>query len=147
MQAQQLVGWRRFFEGWLVQAWSRHQQQYYDTNKSLRTGRGWTTAIIQKLWNIAWDMWEHRNGILHDKENLITRSMVAQLNARVSQVYTDFSSQALGHNDHHLVHLSLNALLWKDTNYKVTWLSVAEPAIKDCRRAIWQQTSRNDCMV
>jgi hypothetical protein len=92
-------------------------------------------------------MWEHRNGILHNNKNLITRSMVVQLNARVSRVYTDLSSRALGHNDHHLVHLSLYALLQKDTNYKVMWLSVAELAIQDCRRAIWQQTSCNDSMV
>jgi len=38
VQAQQMVGWRRFFEGWLVQAWSAQQQQYYDILKSPRMG-------------------------------------------------------------------------------------------------------------
>ena len=32
---------------------------------------GIAAAVLQghpmKLWSIAWDMWEHRNGILHDK--------------------------------------------------------------------------------
>jgi len=25
----------------------------------------WTVALIQKLWDIAWDMWEHQNKALH----------------------------------------------------------------------------------
>jgi len=25
----------------------------------------WTAALIQKLWDIAWDMWEHQNKALH----------------------------------------------------------------------------------
>ena len=24
--------------------------------------------MIRKLWQVSWDMWEHRNGILHNKE-------------------------------------------------------------------------------
>jgi hypothetical protein len=104
LRAQQLVGWSRFFEGWLVQSWRKQQQRYYAIIGSALTGHRWATAIIYKLWGIAWDMWEHRNGILHDMENLITRSMGIQLKARVSRVYTDLSSRALQHNDRHLVH-------------------------------------------
>jgi hypothetical protein len=73
--------------------------------------------------------------------------MGIQLNARVSRVYTDLSSRALRHNNRHLVHLSLFALLRKDTNYKVTWLSVAEPALREGRRESWQQHSRTARMV
>jgi hypothetical protein len=34
-----------------------------------RTGLRWLTALIQKLWDVAWDMWDHRNRVLHDQEN------------------------------------------------------------------------------
>jgi hypothetical protein len=27
-----------------------------------------SAALVRKLHDIAWDLWEHRNGILHDKE-------------------------------------------------------------------------------
>jgi hypothetical protein len=84
LQEQQLVGWARFFEGWVVKSWGILQQQYYGVIRSRRTGRRWLVAILQKLWNTAWDLWEHRNGTLHDKENLVTRSMILKLNARVS---------------------------------------------------------------
>jgi hypothetical protein len=26
-------------------------------------------AITKKMWDMAWDMWEHRNGIMHLTEN------------------------------------------------------------------------------
>jgi hypothetical protein len=32
------------------------------------SGYRWLSALICKLWQVAWDMWEHRNGIFHDKE-------------------------------------------------------------------------------
>jgi len=129
LQEQQQIGWDRFFEGWWSEKWASIQQQYYNLGKSTRTGRRWATAIVMKLWNIAWDLWEHRNGILHEKENLITQSMTVQLNARVSWVYNDLSSRALRQYDRHLVHHSLYTLLRKDNNYKITWLLVAEPVI------------------
>jgi hypothetical protein len=147
LQAQSAVGWGRFFEGWVVLQWKEQQHRYYMAIKSHRTGRRWTIAILQKLWNIAWDMWEHRNGILHEQENLVTRSMIIQLNARVSRVYIDLSSRALRHNDRHLVNLSLSAILKKDTNYKVTWLSIAEPALGMGRVESWRSRTRTDHMV
>jgi len=84
LQAQSAVGWGKFFEGWVVSQWTEQQNRYYKIIRSHRTGRCWTIAILQKLWNIAWDMWEHRNSILHKKENLVTRCMIIKLNARVS---------------------------------------------------------------
>jgi len=134
LKAQSRLGWGRFFEGWFVKQWAVYQQRYYELIKASRTGRRWVSAIIQKLWNTAWDMWEHCNGVLHDKENLVTRFMVIQLNNRVSRVYNDLSSRVLRHSDRHLVHLSLYKLLRRDNNYKVTWLSVAEPALRQGRQ-------------
>jgi hypothetical protein len=152
LQEQHLVGWGRFFEGWAVKSWAILQQQYYGVIHSRRTGQRWLVAILQKLWNTAWDMWEHRNGILHDKENQVTQSMIQKLNARVSRIYTELSSRALRHYKHNLVHLPLTQLLRKGTNYKVTWLSVAEPVCghrqdewrrRQCTDRILQGMQRN----
>jgi hypothetical protein len=68
--------------------------------------------------------------------------MIIQLNARVSRVYIDLSSRALQHNDRHLVHFALSALQKKDTNYKVTWLSIAEPALGEGRSEAWRSRTR-----
>jgi hypothetical protein len=66
---------------------------------------------------------------------------------RVSRAYINLSSRALRHNDRHLVHLYLSALLKKDTNYKVTWLSIAEPALGEGRSEAWRSRTRTDHMV
>jgi len=145
--AQESIGWGRLFEGWLVQQWVVYQQRFYPITKSNRTGLRWAMAILQKLWNTAWDMWEHRNGILHQKEYIVTQTMILQLNARVSRVFNDLNSRTLRHNDQHLVCLSLYRLLRKDTNYKITWLLVAEPALREERHNNWRTRSKTDRMT
>jgi hypothetical protein len=40
--------------------------------QSLYLGLRWLTALIQKLWDIAWDM-DNRNRMLHEQENLPAR--------------------------------------------------------------------------
>jgi len=147
LQDQQKVGWRRFFEGWLVCSWAEKQQRYYTLLRSGKTGRRWAGAIVVKLWNIAWDMWEHRNGILHERENLVVRAMQHHLNAKVTRVYLNLSSRLLRHTDRHLVYLSLQDLLRKDNNYKATWLSVAEPSLREERAATWHRGTQYGRMM
>ena len=65
---QNEVGWQAFIEGCPTKGWQESQQQYYEFLRSRKTGLRWLSALIRKLWQVAWDMWEHRNGILHDKE-------------------------------------------------------------------------------
>jgi hypothetical protein len=60
LQEQYRIGRRRFLEGRLLKLWAIKQQQYYDARRSCRTGRRWATALIQKLWDTAWDLWEHQ---------------------------------------------------------------------------------------
>jgi len=147
LQDQQKVGWRRFFEGWLVCSWAEKQQRYYTLLRSGKTGRRWAGAIVVKLWNIAWDMWEHRNGILHERENLVVRAMQHHLNAKVTRVYLNLSSRLLRYTDRHLVYLSLQDLLRKDNNYKATWLSVAEPSLREERAATWHRGTQHGRMM
>ena len=35
-----------------------------------RTGQPWVATLIQKIWDISWDQWQHRNGILHRGDKL-----------------------------------------------------------------------------
>jgi len=30
------------------------------------------------MWKVAWDLWEHRNGVLHEQENFITEVKQAE---------------------------------------------------------------------
>jgi hypothetical protein len=63
------------------------QHRYYEFLDSRRTGLRWLTALIQKLWDVAWDMWDHRNRVLHDQEHSVARDLqIQQITDRSPQV-------------------------------------------------------------
>jgi hypothetical protein len=64
VQKQDAIGWQSFLEGRPSVGWSEVQHRYYEFLDSRRTGLRWLTALIQKLWDVAWDMWDHRNRVL-----------------------------------------------------------------------------------
>ena len=80
LHCQARIGWRRFFEGWLVREWTTSQQAYYKISKSLRSGRRWTIELIKKLWDVTRDLWEHRNNILHKTQNVVNDQSSCSLN-------------------------------------------------------------------
>ena len=69
VKAQEIVGWRAFLEGCPVVGWSEVQQRYYEWIKSKKSGERWLSALIQKVWDVAWDLWDHRNNVAHDKDS------------------------------------------------------------------------------
>ena len=69
VQLQDEVGWQAFLEGTPVKQWAEVQQCYYDWIKSKKSGERWLAAVIQKVWDVAWDLWEHRNSIVHAKDS------------------------------------------------------------------------------
>ena len=69
VKLQDDVGWQAFLEGTPVKQWAEVQQCYYDWIKSKKSGERWLAAVIQKVWDVAWDLWEHRNSIAHGKDS------------------------------------------------------------------------------
>lgn len=105
---QEYIVWSRVLEGWLAKDWSEIQKRYYQLIRSRKMGKRWVMALIRKLWETAWDLWEHRNGILHEQENTVTRSMGVQLNQRITRVYVQLSLTPLRFNDCHILSLPLS---------------------------------------
>ena len=75
---QRKAGWRTLLEGAPVKGWREIQQSYLERIGSRKTGLRWITALIVKLWDVAWDQWNHRNGVLHDKDSSIESSQQVQ---------------------------------------------------------------------
>jgi hypothetical protein len=55
-------------------------------------------------------MWEHRNGILHQHDNEVTRTSTHRLHAKVLDAYQILRMIALPAADCHLIHLPLRTL-------------------------------------
>jgi hypothetical protein len=80
---QDEIGWTNLLEGCMARGWTEAQELYYRMIGSRRSGLRWTVAIIKKLWDVAWDLWEQRNGFLHDRENQETLHNMVNIDAEI----------------------------------------------------------------
>jgi hypothetical protein len=64
--AQDRIGWLAFFEGCIVVEWAGVQEAHFLWFGRRNTGKRWATSLVVKLWDIAWDLWDHRNQIKHN---------------------------------------------------------------------------------
>jgi hypothetical protein len=75
------------------------------------------TALIQKLWDIAWDTWDHRNRVLHDTELLVARDL------EIQQITEQFQLGKAGLPDEVKVHFRRGPhLLQQQPAYQTAWL-------------------------
>jgi len=86
-QQQSVIGWDRLVDGWLSKAWQEHQEQYWGLGRTRRSSKWWTTELIKKLWNVAWDMWEQRNGVLHAESETSQFIRDSKINEEIRHIY------------------------------------------------------------
>jgi hypothetical protein len=98
--------------------WREDQSRYLSSIGSAKASRRWVESLIRKLWEVAWDLWEHRNGILHHKEASI---IISQLNAEISTEFRE--KESLLAPDKALFRVGLNSLLSKPIEIKQQWLA------------------------
>jgi len=138
IKVQEVFGWRDFFEGWIPVAWVEAQQAYYSLISSFRTGKRWVTLLITKLWDIAWDLWEHRNGVLHQQDNIITEGMIHIINRQVRSLYFHAAQFSLLPADTPLIRRPLQEILSKDYTFKKTWVSHVKQALSVGKQEVWE---------
>ncbi len=147
LEHQSSIGWQRFFEGWTGIGWERAQQAYFTLIKSRRTGKRWVVALIKKMWDIAWDLWEHRNGILYQSSNVATDAELLNIDRSVRNNFTKLQNLLLPAHDKHLLSLALPRLLKKDKVFKEAWLRNATMVINGHCQAQWIMRNANAQMI
>jgi hypothetical protein len=76
------------------------------------------------MWQIAWDLWEHRNGYLHERENnLISCEVNRNIRLEFNKGY-----RHLDRNTRALFLLGLKAILDKPLDIRVQWLRRVQAA-------------------
>jgi hypothetical protein len=123
------------------------QQQYYDLARSRRTGKRWAIALIEKMWDIAWDLWEHRNVILHEQDNTITVARIWQLDRGVSNTFKSLLDSLLLDHNNYLLKVPLPQLLKKTYEFKLAWIQCAEAVLHVPRRPAWVRQQYNRRML
>jgi hypothetical protein len=129
-EAQTGIGWKNFFEGMMSQEWQEVQKFYFTRIGSKRSPKRWTSALIRKLWQIAWDLWEHRNGFVHEREAGLVSE---QINRHIQEEFQK-GFQDLDTNTKILFHARAGAICKKPLEIRLQWLKRVQTA-----RAIKQE--------
>jgi len=75
-------------DGWVAQTWSNYQASIWKGGRSHNSSHQWTMIeLIEKQWNIAWDMWEHQNGVLHHCLQVQQQILKSQANNQIWAYY------------------------------------------------------------
>jgi hypothetical protein len=85
---QKILGWNLFFDGFVTDSWVATQQSYLEFLNKKTTGKRWTSRLIKRMWEIAWDMWRHHMQIMDTVDSL---SLLAQMIALDEQVQACFT--------------------------------------------------------
>jgi hypothetical protein len=125
LELQDSIGAQQFFEGWLHQEWEAIQGQYYSDIKSRHSTKHWTIALITKLWDVAWDLWEYRNAVYHQQQNISRCEDTETMNLKVRDLYQNLALTGLMPKDRHLLSISLSRLILFPRVQKVEWLHQA----------------------
>lgn len=113
-------GWNTLLGRVSIQIRDR-QAQRYKSKQTRRSGFRWTVALIKKLQDISWDMWEHRNGVLHDHPDKHHRkAALEQANADIELEWTR-GNQGLLKEDLYLFRFK-PALMERTLERKWVWL-------------------------
>ena len=85
--AQDQIGWWSFLQGFVATEWGETQAEYFRWLKLKRTSKRWVTALIKKLWEISWTLWEHRCAIQEDPALPPQMNEHNFLNAQIAEEY------------------------------------------------------------
>ena len=135
---QDAIGWEAAFRGCWSKGWAKAQERYFLSTNSKRTGERWLAALINKLWLVAWDMWEHRNGILHDRE----QGQLAQSYRRQIQQEYSKGFRGLPPDLRRVTRIPMAQVLQKPLRQQEIWLGRIQDG-RNYGEAEEQQASRN----
>jgi hypothetical protein len=126
------LGWYNFILGRHAKGFEDIQHRYYQSIHSKKTGFRWTVALIKKLMNVAWDMWQHRNSVLHDDpENYHTKLLVGEADRAIEQEFAMGTANLL-REDRFLLR-SKRKVMAGELAEKTRWLASISGA-----RAAWE---------
>ena len=131
LREQDLMGWDAFLDGSISQSWRYAQEYYLEFTKSPKTSKRWVSSLIQKVFEVAWDQWEHRNGILHDVDNKFDKVIAIQVDAEIRRHFRAGRGSLL-REDQGLFRAGVQRILARPLNQKQRWLTFVRAAKMNC---------------
>jgi len=126
---QARIGWNGLLDSWLSLEWRYQQEAYWAQWRRWKSSKCWTTELIKKLWNILWDLWDHRNEALHHSKNARDDILDSRVNDQITVLYQQ-GLQAIPRDSFTFFKTPLKTLLTKTKQYKTRWVASVEAAIR-----------------
>jgi len=125
-QHQDLIGQENMFKGHIAESWKDAQFHHlkfrgeeHCTSKSVT----WAKNLVLRLYNFSFEMWDHRNQIVHTKiEDQLNKIQSETLKRQIQEVYLNEASE-LKENDKILLEEGLQKTLEKTVREKRAWLA------------------------
>jgi hypothetical protein len=124
LQHQDHQGWNNFFMGLPSMGWVDLQQQHFHRTASLKSGRRWLTSIIRKQWRVAWDIWDYRNSVVHDKDFGTAAALMAH------SIRTEYAKGVASADMRDFFKASLQTILQRSIQHQAEWLWRVQTARK-----------------
>jgi hypothetical protein len=55
-------------KGRIAKSWTPLQSTDFAGQQLRNTGKSWAAALTLAIWELSWQMWDHRNDILHNSD-------------------------------------------------------------------------------
>jgi len=138
---QDEIGWVNIFKGHISKKWSTLQMKHFSRMyKKAPSLHHWSKSIILKLYDVAYEMWMHRNNIVHEKyEDHLNKKASEQLLQDISAEYRKGSNRVLQQHKY-LFNLTLEQLFKKTVIEKQYWLLT----VQSSRTCFEQCSNRNN---
>jgi hypothetical protein len=116
MILQEEITWGSFIEGFIHNGWAQCQQDYYTKTGSRRSGNKWEREVRHLVWNMAWELWQHRNKVKHNQETETWSQEMTVTDRAVRRLYRRYEG-TIPDEDMYLYRNTLEDLL---TNHNLT---------------------------
>eukprot|EP00957_Ditylum_brightwellii_P076699 5829812-Ditylum_brightwellii.AAC.1 len=104
-------------KGFLAKEWCHAQEIHFKHINSRRSGVRTIAALMQKLWDVAWDVWEHRNHVFHLKGAEDIFQIFTKLNSHI-QFHHNKGQQGLNRKHKFLFKTAIPHLLSKPATHR-----------------------------
>lgn len=122
IEMQTKIGWSSFIRGFVYCDWKEIQRAHLQKIQSKKSHKRWLKMLIIKFWQISWDMWRFRNGILHTQSTTHITNFTFLLTTEIVKEM-DYGGRLLPPTCKYLFNQSQSKLLSTTTNNKKLWLA------------------------
>ena len=87
LTSQLELGWFAFLCGYITTDLTNAQHKYFQNSRRKTHGNTWAKQLSLKLWAITYNLWKHRNQILHETDAVHALSGMDVLRASIIAEY------------------------------------------------------------